>query len=303
MSEVNRENKDRLFRLIFGRPENRKWTLSLYNAVNHTSYDDPDDIQITTVEDALYMSMKNDLSFLIMDSMNFYEQQSSYNPNMPMRMLIYAGMVYSKYVEAFENRINLYSSVQQHFPVPKLICFYNGLRDEPDRLILSLADAFAPGTDPDISVRVTMLNINYGKNKALLNACLPLKEYSLFVAQCRKYYKESNDMGQSVSKALDDLPQNSSLKQFLLANKAEVTRMCITEYDEKRTMEMFREEGRVEGLEEGRIEGRVKGREEGRSQVSILMQKLIELKRYDDAYRAATDPEYQKELLKEFGIS
>ena len=122
-------------------------------------------------------------------------------------------------------------------------------------------------------------------------------------------------MGQSVSKALDDLPQNSSLKQFLLANKAEVTRMCITEYDEKRTMEMFREEGRVEGREEGRIEGRVegreegriegrvKGREEGRSQVSILMQKLIELKRYDDAYRAATDPEYQKELLKEFGIA
>ena len=96
---MNRQYKDRLFKFIFGNPENKEWTLSLYNAVNGSSYTNPDDIKLTTIEDAVYMNMKNDVSFLITDKMNFYEQQSTFNPNMPMRFLIYAGMVYSKYIE------------------------------------------------------------------------------------------------------------------------------------------------------------------------------------------------------------
>ena len=266
MSEINRTNKDRLFRLIFGRPENKAWTLDLYNAVNHTSYDDPDAIQITTIDDALYMSMKNDLSFLIMDTMNFYEQQSTYNPNMPMRMLIYAGMVYSKFVEEETNRINLYSSMQQRFPTPRLICFYNGLKEEPDCTVLRLADAFAPGGEPDLDAKVTMLNINFGRNQALLDAYTPLNEYSLFISKYRDYCRDGLGMEEAVGRAITDLPEDSKLREYLTANKAEVTRMCITEYDEKRTMELFREEGRAEGREEGRVEGRVEGRAEGREE-------------------------------------
>ena len=95
MAEINRENKDRLFRFIFGREENKAWTLSLYNAINGTNYDDPNEIMVTTIEDALYMSMKNDLSILVRNFMNFYEQQSTYNPNEPLRFLIYAGMIFS----------------------------------------------------------------------------------------------------------------------------------------------------------------------------------------------------------------
>ena len=37
---ANNEYKDRLFNFIFGSPENRKWTLSLYNAVNGSAYTD-----------------------------------------------------------------------------------------------------------------------------------------------------------------------------------------------------------------------------------------------------------------------
>ncbi|MBQ5439334.1 MAG: hypothetical protein IIT49_00965, partial [Clostridia bacterium] len=74
---TNREYKDRLFKFIFGNPENKEWTLSLYNAINDTSYENSDDIQLTTIQDAVYMNMKNDVSFLINDIMNFYEQQSS----------------------------------------------------------------------------------------------------------------------------------------------------------------------------------------------------------------------------------
>ena len=95
-TKVKRNYKDSLFRLIFG-GEDKSWTLSLYNAVNGSDYRNPEDITITTIEDALYLNMKNDVSFLIADTMNLYEAQSTFNPNMPLRMLIYSGMVYSSY--------------------------------------------------------------------------------------------------------------------------------------------------------------------------------------------------------------
>ncbi len=85
-----------MFRFIFGNPENKAWTLSLYNAVNGTSYTNPDDITITTIENVIYMSMKNDISFLIDSTMSFWEQQATLNPNIPIRFLPYAGMIYSK---------------------------------------------------------------------------------------------------------------------------------------------------------------------------------------------------------------
>ncbi len=97
--EVNREHKDRLFCFIFGRAENKAWTLSLYNAVNGTSYSDPADIEITTMEDIIYMGMKNDVSFLIGNDISLYEHQSSYNPNMPVRQLMYLGRQYDRYIK------------------------------------------------------------------------------------------------------------------------------------------------------------------------------------------------------------
>ena len=100
---INRQYRDRLFKFIFGNPEHKEWTLSLYNAMNGTNYTNPDSIQLTTVEDAVYMGMKNDTSFLITETMNFWEQQSTFNPNLPMRILIYAGMVYAKYVETSDD--------------------------------------------------------------------------------------------------------------------------------------------------------------------------------------------------------
>ena len=71
---MNRQYRDRLFKFIFGNPEHKEWTLNLYNAVNGTNYTNPEDIQLTTLDDAVYMNMKNDTSFLITETMNFWEQ-------------------------------------------------------------------------------------------------------------------------------------------------------------------------------------------------------------------------------------
>ena len=58
-STINREFKDRIFRYIFAHEKNRELTLSLYNAVSGKNYTNPDDMEITTLNDVLYMSMKN----------------------------------------------------------------------------------------------------------------------------------------------------------------------------------------------------------------------------------------------------
>ena len=190
--KTNSKHKDTLFRCIF--TFKKEWLLELYNAVNGTAYTNPDDITFTTIGEAVYIEMKNDISFLISDIMNFYEHQSTFNPNMPVRMLIYSGMVYSRYVEDKSNDFNLYGSRINKLPVPKCVCFYNGKTSKPDVSVLKLSDAFGPEnkTEPDIEVKVTMLNINYGHNLKLMEACKPLQEYAWFVNEIRS--NQSNQL-------------------------------------------------------------------------------------------------------------
>ncbi len=202
------------------------------------------------------MSMKNDISFLIDNTINLYEQQSTFNPNMPMRFLIYSGMIYSKYIEGSSN-YHKYSSLQQKAPTPRCICFYNGTVNKADRIVLKLTDAF--DGESDIEVKVTMININFGHNKELLDACKPLKEYSWFVDKIRSYQKSLETLEEAVDAALNEMPDDYQIKPFLVDNKAEVKSMCITEYDEERTFAEQREEGFAEGRAEGRAEGHTEG--------------------------------------------
>ena len=120
ISKVRRKYKDGLFCFLFGNEEYKNFTLALYNAINNSNYTNPDDIHITTLNDVIYMSMKNDVSFLLAGEMNFYEHQSTYNPNMPARIFIYAGRVYNKFIH--DNKINIYSSSVIKLPVPRCIC-------------------------------------------------------------------------------------------------------------------------------------------------------------------------------------
>ena len=220
-SKVTREYKDRLFKFIFGNPDKKEWTLSLYNAMNGSHYTNPEDITLNTIENAVYMGMKNDVSFLIADTFNFYEHQSTFNPNMPMRMLIYAGMIYDSYIETHPY-YHRFSSLQQHAPTPKCVCFYNGLKETEDRIVLKLSDAFTPGSDPDIEVRVTMININYGHNGELLRNCKALHDYSLFVSSVRENLKRKGNLPAAIDSAITEMPEDSLIKPFLMTNRTEV---------------------------------------------------------------------------------
>ena len=106
---VNRQYKDRLFKFVFKEKED---LLQLYNAINGTDYNNPEDIEVNTLEDVIYMGMKNDISFLLTDVLNLYEHQSTFSPNLPLRGLFYFSRLYQKTVR---NQTDLYSSKIIHF--------------------------------------------------------------------------------------------------------------------------------------------------------------------------------------------
>ena len=186
-----RNYKDRLFCFIFGSEAHKDWTLSLYNAVNGTSYSDPDLITIATLEKVLYMGMHNDVAFLISDEINMYEQQSTLNPNMPLRLMQYTSNIYEKLITLEQK--NKYGSTLISLPVPKLVVFYNGRTDAPEETILNLSDAFPEDRreEADITVRVRMLNINKGRNTGFIASCKPLEEYTWLVDRIRTYEKRN----------------------------------------------------------------------------------------------------------------
>ena len=140
-NKINRRYKDRLFYALFGSEERKRLTLELYNAINQTDYDNPDDLQLNTIEDVVYMGMKNDVSFLLASDLNMYEQQSTWNPNMPLRCFLYAAHALEKYLHDTRNSSRLLTSTLVKVPTPRLVVLYNGIQENDDT-VLSLSDCF-----------------------------------------------------------------------------------------------------------------------------------------------------------------
>lgn len=283
---VCRSYKDNLFRMVFREKEE---LISLYNAVNETDYSNPDDLTVNTLENAIYMNMKNDLSFLIDDRMNVYEQQSTFCPNMPLRDLMYVGRLYEKEMKD----ANAYSSRQIKIPAPKFLVFYNGKKDLPERQILKLSDAYKiRQEDPELELKVTMLNINAGKNRELLDKCKTLKDYVTFVEKVREYGM-TIPLQEAVERAVQECIRDDVLSAFLKKYRAEAVSMTIFEYDQEAHMKLLAEESR----EEGREEGRRAGREEERKNTERERQNTERERK-----RAEAAEEENKELRKQLAL-
>ena len=195
--KLNREHKDRLFRFIFSNKEN---LLSLYNALNGTAYNNVEDLEVTTMEDVIYIDMKNDVSFLLDCELNLYEHQSTFNPNLPLRGLLYFGKQYNKYVE--KNKCNIYGTKLIELPTPKYVVFFNGKDMEEDKRILRLSDAFSKKEEGCMEVEAIMLNINYGKNREIMDKCHMLKEYAILIDKI-KHYSKAYSMEESKYQRID----------------------------------------------------------------------------------------------------
>ena len=278
---VQRNYKDTVFRMIFREKEN---LLSLYNALNGTDYGNVDDLEITTLENAVYMNYKNDISFVFDFELLLYEHQSTCNPNMPLRDLLYVTKV-------LQNRIkdeNLYSRSLIRIPAPRFVVFYNGTDSQPEQQILYLSDAFEKRQDePSLELAVTVYNINLGHNRELLAACRLLKEYAQYVEQVRTYTQQM-PLSEAVEKAVDDCIKNGILADFLAKNRAEAIAVSIFEYDEEKHMKSERKEWQEIG------------RKEGRDNLASLLQSLTDAGKTEEVQRVLTDKDYREQLCREY---
>ena len=267
---THRNYKDTVFRMLFS---DRKNLLSLYNAVSGAHYDDPEKLEIVTLENAIYMGMKNDLAFIIDTDLFLYEHQSTYNPNMPLRDLFYISSEYQKLVD----KRSLYSSVLQKIPAPQFIVFYNGTEKKKDSWVNHLSEAFENlSGNPKLELEVLTININEGHNPELMEQCQTLREYAQYVACVRRYAREF-ELNEAVKLAVDECIRNNILSKFLRANKSEVISMSIFEYDKEEEERKLRkaeyEAGVAAGLKDGMKAGMKAGVADGISKGKILAKK------------------------------
>ena len=315
--KLNRKYKDTLFRKVFN---NKKDLLSLYNALNDTSHTDDSLITINTIEDAIYIGYKNDISFIINSELNLYEHQSSINYNMPVRGLIYFAELYKGYIE--QNNLLIYNEKLVKLPFPRYVVFYNGTDEEPEEQELKLSKAFTilfeeknvadtidsednqnsaktPKKKPSVEVVVQMLNINYGCNRELMEKCQKLMEYSKFIALVReksvqlaevyrkamKAVNKKEIFAEAVELAINEAIRDNVLKDILSKNKAEVTDMLLTEFDEKAYIDGVKKQSYADGEEK----------------TAKLVVKLKESGRTDELIKI-TDKRERERLYKEYNI-
>ncbi|MDE6750062.1 MAG: hypothetical protein K2K21_13520 [Lachnospiraceae bacterium] len=283
MSETNvqRNYKDTVFRMLFREKEN---LLSLYNALNATTYTDVDSLEITTLENAVYLNYKNDISFVFDFELLLYEHQSTFNPNMPLRDLFYVTGI----LQGRTKDKNLFSKSIVLIPAPKFVVFYNGTDFQPEQQILKLSNAFEKKQEqPALDLTVIVYNINLGHNQELLEACQLLKEYTQYVEQVRTFAKEL-PFPEAVGKAVDYCIMNGILSDFLSKNRAEAIAMSIFEYDEEKHIQSEREEWREIG------------REEGRDSLALMLKSLMDAGKIEELQRALSNSDYREQLYREY---
>lgn len=240
---AERNFKSRIFEMLYS---DRKELLDLYNAINKTAYTDPELLEINTLENAVYMAMRNDVSFVIDLRLSLYEHQSTYSPNLPLRYLFYVSDLYSE----MTREANLYGTRVVRIPAPRFIIFYNGESEQPEQRLLRLSDMyFLPEEHYALELEAVMLNINRGFNEKLLATCRSLREYSEYTARVRKYASKM-ELDEAVERAITECIQEGILSEFLSKNRAEAKKVSIYEYDAEKHIRMERAEAKEEGREE-----------------------------------------------------
>ena len=276
----NRNFKSSVFSLMM---QDKVKALNVYNVLGNSHFDNPEDVEIITTDGGISLSVRNDASFIIGTDMNFYEHQSTYNPNMPLRDLFYISSEYQKLVD----KKSLYSSVLQKIPAPQFIVFYNGTEKEKDSWVNHLSEAFQNlSGNPKLELEVLTININEGHNPELMEQCQTLKEYAQYVNCVRRYAKKF-ELADAVEQAVDECIHKNILSEFLRKNKAEVIAMSIFEYDKEEEERKLRKAEYEAGVADG---------------ILNLIQRLALDGRSDEIPKLATDRDLLNRLLKEYNL-
>lgn len=252
---ANKEYKSDVFSMLL---QDKKRAMEIYNAINGTDYDDPELVEMTTLDDKSFsLTVRNDASFILDANLSLYEHQSTYCPNMPLRDLLYFASIIQKRIK--DQKRDIYGGRILKIPVPHFVVFYNGKEDAPDQYDLRLSDAFEKETeDPEIELVCHVYNINNGKNVPLLSKCQTLREYMYFVDMVRKNNEISGNLEDAIEKAINQCMEENVLRDFLAQHREEVMHVMTLDYTFERRLEMQR----AEAIEDGERIGKEIGKEE-----------------------------------------
>ena len=240
---VNREYKSDVFSMLL---EDKANALEVYNALNDSHYDRPEDVEIILLEKGISLSIRNDATFIIDMYMNFYEHQSTYNPNMPLRDLIYYANTMEKRLK--QEKRDLFSRQLIKIPTPRFAVFYNGTEKRPAKEILRLSDAFVhPMEVPELELICTVYNINPGCNGELLEKSEVLRGYMIFVELVRRLEREYNSLETAIDRAMEECIRQHIFEDFFRGRKDEVRKMTQLDFTWERREELIRMEERAMG--------------------------------------------------------
>ena len=240
---VNREYKSDVFSMLL---EDKANALEVYNALNDSHYDRPEDVEIIMLEKGVSLSIRNDATFIIDMYMNFYEHQSTYNPNMPLRDLIYYANTMEKRLK--QEKRDLFSRQLIKIPTPRFAVFYNGTEKRPEREIMRLSDAFVhPMEVPEMELICTVYNINPGCNGELLEKSEVLRGYMIFVELVRRLEREYNSLETAIDRAMEECIRQHIFEDFFRGRKDEVRKMTQLDFTWERREELIRMEERAMG--------------------------------------------------------
>ncbi len=281
----NRTYKDAVFKIIFNEP---KELLSLYNALGNRNITDVEQLEINTLEDAVYVGIKNDLSFIIDGYLSLYEHQSTINPNMPLRGLFYFSDLY-KGIYLQNDNYDIHSTRRIVVYTPKFVVFYNGATDIPDEMTVRLSDSFMnKAEESDLEVIAHVYNINEGHNAELANKCQKLKEYSQFVSLTRIALTDCNkpDKYEAIRDVINECISRDILVDILSKERNRIMETVLAQFDAEKFIRIEKNQAKEEGIDI----------------ISKLFEFLINDNRNDELKRAVTDKAYQSMLLKEYNL-
>ena len=295
----NRNFKSSVFSLMM---QDKVKALNVYNVLGNSHFDNPEDVEIITTDGGISLSVRNDASFIIGTDMNFYEHQSTYNPNMPMRSLIYCTDAIDRRIK--EKNENLYGHKQIKIPTPRFVVFYNGREKRPAVEKMYLSSAYmGEKKNPDLELSCTVYNLNAPENKELLEKSEVLYGYTFFVNRVNANKENGMELEQAIDEAIDACTRENILKDFFGTYKNEVRRIMALDFTFERQIELTKMEYYKDGEKDGQLRAlislTIRKLRKGKSVEQICDELEADMATISSICKAAEEfaPEYDEEKI------
>lgn len=264
--EPLRSHQDSVFRMLFS---DKASVIELFNALEDADYGADTEVEFTTLEDAVYADLKNDLGFII-DNRHIIltEHQSTISNNMPLRLLEYIARTFERITDAAK----LYQSSLVKIPAPEFFIIYTGEQRWGTRT-LRLSDSFlAEPPENSIELVVKIIDVRYNddeeerqdqESRKVLARSDKLRGYSTLLSYIRRERQTGYELKEGIGRAIQRCIREGILREFLEKYSAEVGSMLFKEITSeefaeiraKEAAEIYYNKGRQEGIEAGRQEG------------------------------------------------